>query len=111
MKIELRKVLYLKEGKIIAEPHPDSDLLLIMAVSTRRKKKRHIAYNAHTKETYQVEIRAMWATDPFTIDSKLERIHLDTESLEAFDTTLAVFLSEDREVILKPHRISISPTI
>ena len=99
MKIELLKVTYIKNHEFTDEPHPEADLCLIMFMKTRRAT-RTIAHNANTKETFNCTIHRK--------DIKLnKKLDLDSHSISMFETALAVYLSGDRELIQKPHRILI----
>jgi len=110
VKIEVRYVIHWKDGKQVEAATPDSDLVVMMVVKTRRKK-RIIAYNANTREAYSIKGSSYYyrrRTEDLKFD---ELLHLDVGSLEVFDAALAAYINGETDAIVKPHNIKVSPTV
>jgi len=99
MKIEVMGILYQKNGEIHVEPDGDSDLVLHMIMSSRRRHKK-IFYNPRTKKTFS-------AGYGYGYRQELEEIQFDQGSLDIFDEALALFVSGEDTKIDKNHKISI----
>ena len=107
MKIQIEDIIYIKDGNQTEATTPDSDLITIMKVKTRRKQ-RSVAYNANTRKAYEIKGYLPWrrSRDP---NIKIgDPLHFDPGSLEVFDAALAAFINGENRVILKPHVITVS---